>query len=113
MVDVADQVARGVAYLKAAQLRNFYGSLLRIEARLMDINPAALATEFQLLRPKLQYMANRENAARPLETAFDALLEKAAEVIVSQGPDQARQTARCVFEFAEAVVAYHRERRQG
>lgn len=114
MVEVASRLAEALSFLKAAQIRNFYGSLLKLEARVNEMDPATLATEFQLLRPKLRYMATRESAANPLQVVFDRLLERAARRIdPRQPPEEARQIARCVFEFAEAVVAYHRERRQG
>lgn len=112
MVQVAKDLARNVAVVKAAQLRNFYGTLLKLEARAADMDPKSLATEFHLLRPKLRYMASREPAASPLNDAFDSLLAEAARRMSGQTQEEACQTARCVFEFAEAVVAYHHDGRR-
>lgn len=111
MVSKASELASHLSQVKAAQVRNFYGSLLRIEARLEAMAPQEIATELQLLRPKLAYMASREQAARRLKEVFDRLIEAAASQCASAEPEQARKTARCVFEFAEAVIAYHREGR--
>lgn len=112
MVEVARELAERLSDLKSAQLRNFYGSLLKLEARYEAMKPSEVATEFNLLRPKLQYMATRAGgAAKYLRTTFDALLRKAADEISKSSPENFQATARCVFEFAEAVVAYHKERR--
>ncbi len=111
MVEKANELARAISGVKAAQVRNFYGSVLRIEAKLESLSPDQIATELQLLRPKLAYMVNRESGARPLQKVFDRLLKAAANRV---GPEtqQARDIAACVVEFAEAVVAYHREHRR-
>ncbi len=112
MVQKARSLAEALGSVKAAQIRNFYGSLLRIESKVESLSPAQIATELQLLRPKLAYMANRENKARPLRDYFDVLLNRAASKVQGSMTDDARRIATCVFEFAEAMVAYHREQRR-
>lgn len=112
IVKVARDLARDLKDLKSSQLRNFYGSLLKIEAKYDSIEPEELVTEFQLLRPKLHYMANRDSNARALKDCFDVVLKKACETI-DKAPDKgavAKKVAKAVFDFAEAVVAYHKER---
>ena len=112
MVSKAQELAKALLGLKTAQLRNFYGSLLLIEARYRGLPKETIATELQLLCPKLHYMVNRPqgSVARPLQQCFDALLSEAAKQIRGAKDDEsARAIARAVFEFAEAVVAYHKE----
>jgi len=116
MVSKAQELAKALQGLKTAQLRNFYGSLLLIEARYRGLPKETIATELLLLRPKLHYMVNRPqgSVARSLQQCFDALLSEAAKRIKEANDDEsARAIAHAVFEFAEAVVAYHKEGKEG
>lgn len=112
MVQEAERLARSLQGVKTAQLRNFYGSLLLLEARLGRLQPAEIATELSLMRPRLSYMVNRSQGRRSesLQKVFDPLLKAAVERIAGASTrEQAERIARPVFEFAEAVIAYHKE----
>lgn len=119
IVSIARSFAREISSIKSHQLRTLYGSFLKIESRLASLPPSQLATEFQLLRPKVAYMAARiaeqgsQRQSSLLRTVLDHILREAAARIgqrKEEEAEQARQVASSVLEFVEAVVAYHRGR---
>jgi CRISPR type III-A-associated protein Csm2 len=93
----AERLARELDGLKRAQMRNFYGPLVRL--RETQQAPEVQLNQLQLMRHRLAYMAAREPAAGRLREAFTVLIERAR-------PESAQVKA--IFTFAEAVVAYHR-----
>lgn len=117
MVKIAKRIADAISDMSTTQLRNFYNSLLKLESR-MPLEKDKLAAELQLLRPKLAYMVNRDkekekgSKAENLRNAFDGLLDKAAQKIKSSSETDFAEFAINLFDFAEAVVAYHRGGKQ-
>jgi len=116
IVQKASELADAIKGLKAAQLRNFYGSALLIEEKTRSggLKPQDFINKIQLLRPKLHYMVNRPQGyhARPLQVFLDQLIPETAkkvnQMVQGQGGDW-RGVADAFFDFLEAVVAYHKE----
>lgn len=93
----AEELAHGLGRLARAQIRNFYGPVIKL--RESERSPKEQISRLHLMRARLAYMVARPDgrAAGPLRSAFDALV-RAVTV----------ETLPALYDFAEAVVAYHR-----
>ena len=97
----AQKLASMLEDLKRSQIRNFYGPLIRLRETTMDA-PEEAISRLHLMRARLHYMANRERAAIPLRDVFERLIPALDN----------RQKLMALYDFAEALVSYHRERSQ-
>ena len=101
IVEEARRVAQALVAngLKNAQIRNFYGPLVRLrDSRVSD---EVKRNRLHLMRPRLAYMENRtDGAARPLAVVFERLIPAVTQ------PEHLEH----LVEFAEAVVAYHSQK---
>lgn len=90
----ARALAQAIQEVKPAQIRNFYGPIVRIAEsakRFEDQRP-----ELILLLPRLHYMSMRERKLEPLARNFEMLIERTTD----------QKHLRNLYRFAEAVVAY-------
>jgi CRISPR type III-A-associated protein Csm2 len=86
------------------QLRNFYTPLVQL--RESEDDPPEKLRKLHLQRPRLAYMnARTSGKADPLQKNFDWLIR---EVAKQKDQQQLKKQLDCLFEFAEAVVAYHK-----
>jgi CRISPR type III-A-associated protein Csm2 len=102
IVEQAEALAKEIEKLPATQLRNFYTPLIQLRESQDDL-PTKLH-KLVLHRPRLAYMKAREGRAEPLQRAFDWLIR---EVGKQKDPKQLEH----LFEFAEAIVAYHKAKK--
>jgi len=98
IANAAAGLAEEIQDLKSAQIRNFYGPITKI--RESNEPPEAKLDRLHLMRPRLVYMKAREPKAGPIEREFSKLISKA------EASDKA---LRGLFDFAEALVAYHKQ----
>jgi CRISPR type III-A-associated protein Csm2 len=93
----AEELARQLERLARAQIRNFYGPVIKL--RESERSPKEQISRLHLMRARLAYMVARPDgrAAGPLRSAFDALVRAVTE-----------EELPFLYDFAEAVVAYHR-----
>lgn len=99
IVREAESLARAIKDLPPTQLRNFYTPLIQLRESQDDL-PAKLH-KLVLHRPRLAYMKARKREAGPLQETFNWLIIEVARL---KDPKQLEH----LFEFAEAVVAYHK-----
>jgi CRISPR type III-A-associated protein Csm2 len=102
IVAEAQRVARALVGndLKNAQIRSFYGPLVRLrDSRDSD---EVKRNQLHLMRPRLAYLESRTGGgAKPLWVVFERLIPAVTQ------PDHLEH----LVEFAEAVVAYHSQKR--
>lgn len=99
IVKQAESLAREIENLPPTQLRNFYTPLIQLRESQDDL--ASKLHKLVLHRPRLAYMKARKGEAGPLQRDFDWLIREVAR------EKNAKQLEH-LFEFAEAVVAYHK-----
>ena len=99
IVKQAESLAKEIERLPPTQLRNFYTPLIQLRESQGDLS--GKLHKLVLYRPRLAYMKAREGRAEPLQRDFDWLIR---EVAKQKDPKQLE----FLFEFAEAVVAYHK-----
>lgn len=93
--------------LTTSQIRNIYGEIKRIEAKIGDGNFGQVYKDFLLLRPKLAYAAKRAGT-RGIE-AFKEVMDKAHSAVVSLSDESEKIHAFHNFtDLFEAILAYHK-----
>ena len=97
IVNSARSLAGAVSRLSHTQVRNFYASIIRLRES-KDKFDDKMRT-LHLLRPRLHYMAARDNKAKDIKDAYDRLIPKVKE----------QTQLGFLFDFSEALVAFHRE----
>ena len=95
IADFGVKLADALRFLERAQIRNFYGPMIRLKES-GDSDEKKL-NDLHLMRARLVYMKAREKKAEPLQEVFEKLIRMAAAGDVAH-----------IFQFAEAVVGYHR-----
>jgi CRISPR type III-A-associated protein Csm2 len=93
----AEELAGEIKDLRRAQLRNFYGPVVAL--RESERSAKEQISRLHLMRARLAYMVARPDgkAASPLQKKFDSLVRAVTE-----------EKLGALYDFAEAVVAYHR-----
>lgn len=93
--------------LTTSQIRNIYGEVKRIEAKVKDDSFGNVFKDFLLLKPKLAY-ASKRAGTRGIED-FKKVMDK-AHLAVVDAPDgkQRVEAFRNFTDFFEAVLAYHK-----
>jgi CRISPR type III-A-associated protein Csm2 len=99
IVKQAESLAREIEKLPPTQIRNFYTPLVQLRESQDELS--VKLHKLALHRPRLAYMKARKSEAGPLQRDFDWLIR---EVVKQKDPKQLEY----LFEFAEAVVAYHK-----
>ena len=108
LVNTAMVIGRSLAQrkLSTSQIRNIFGEVKRMQMRGFD------PYKFQLLKPRLAYVAGRQTsspvreAAQDLKRVLDVAIDKVLEE--EEGKGQRERFSRFV-DFFEAILAYHRE----
>jgi CRISPR type III-A-associated protein Csm2 len=112
--DAARKIAERCKDLPRAQMRNFYGPIVRLRnelasGRSKDLGSGASkdlavrhARELMMHKVRLVYMKARNNDAEALQQSFADLIEKA----ISNNRAE-RDKVEAICDFAEAVLAYH------
>jgi len=100
IVRCAKGVADRLGGVRKHQIRNVYSALVRIRA--LD-DPQKQRSQLVLLRPRLAYMRARSTKTAPLQDA----LEKVIQALPKQDRGSDASSLQAVFDFAEAIVAYH------
>lgn len=96
IAEKAADLAKQLQELRSAQIRNFYGPITKI--RESHESAGSKINRLHLMRPRLVYMAARERNALPLQHCFEKLIKAADEKKLNG-----------LFDFAEAVVGYHKQ----
>lgn len=96
IVHWAEKLAEKLKRLHRAQVRNFYNPLIRLRESAKPDDEKI--SRLHLMRARLKYMVAREDKARPLQEAFEKLIPAVKN----------KENLSCLYDFAEAVVAYHR-----
>ena len=94
----AQQLAEAIqrAGLLTNQIRNFYGSIAKLQA---ESDPLRQRRHLAMLRSRLAYLTARaDGKADDLWKVFDPLLKEA----------KTEQQVNAICDFAEAIVAYHK-----
>lgn len=93
--------------LTTSQIRNIYGEVKRIEAKVTDDDFSNVYKDFLLLRPKLAYAAKRAGT-RGIEV-FKDVMDSAHLAVVSVPEGSERVHAfRNFTDLFEAILAYHK-----
>lgn len=91
--------------LTTSQIRNFFGTVKKIEARGFD---AAGERELLLLKPKLAYAANK--AGKTKLNDLKTVLTDSIDIVTSGDNDIAKKKEKFnrFCEFFEAILCYHK-----
>ena len=103
IVDSARRIAAATE-AKASQIRNVYAALVQI--RQSKAGPRKKLSQLVLMKPRLAYAEAREQKAAPVTQALTALIDGASRP--AQGPPEADHVLEHIFDFGEALVAYHK-----
>jgi len=102
-----DKLAKYMAeYITTHQLRNIFKKILDIEREIEQQGSNQLRVKLQLLRPKLAYVAARQNTeeAGNLIQFFNEMLKE----LGSKDSDQLKRQFGSFKDVFEAVVAFHK-----
>jgi len=115
LVEVAQRVIQGREQFTTSQIRNIFGPVRRIalewpQSLESDKDQEAAEKAYRqvvLLRPKLRYLAARDNKLRELADILDAGIRE-----IQEGSDLAEKKERFgrFVDFFEAILAYHTEK---
>ncbi|MGE5341730.1 MAG: type III-A CRISPR-associated protein Csm2 [Candidatus Omnitrophota bacterium] len=101
--DIKDGKKVKVAKLTTSQIRNFFGTVKKIEAKGFDPEGERA---FLLLKPKLAYAAKRAGNSK-LNDLKD-VLTKAIDMVI-EGDDKGKQKRfDCFCNLFEAILCYHK-----
>lgn len=111
----AQEIASGCRQLAPTQIRNFYGSFVKLRAELKapqaspqgggDEQPAppGYANALLMHRARIHYMAARDGRAHIIRDWFSAIIDAATRA----GRALTVKNVEAICDLAEAVVAYH------
>jgi CRISPR-associated protein Csm2 len=115
LVEDADKIGEAIKLVSTSQIRNVYGPVRQIELTWPEVSASSDEKDRQkaddayrkvaLLRPKLSYLAARDQKLKPLE----AILGKAIQEISDASGVQRRARFQHFVEFFEAILAYHKK----
>lgn len=118
LVEQAELIGRQAAQAKLTtnQIRNVYGPVRQIELTWPEITEASPEIDRQrasasyrqvaLLRPKLAYLAAREQKLGDLEQIFGTAID---EIGLAANEKERRIRFKRFVEFFEAILAYHKK----
>lgn len=100
-----DEVKEKNLKLTTSQIRNFFGTVKKIEARGFD---AVGERELLLLKPKLAYAANK--AGKTKLNNLKTILTDSIDIVTSGDNDIAKKKEKFnrFCEFFEAILCYHK-----
>jgi CRISPR-associated protein Csm2 len=97
--------APGSNAMTTSQLRNIFGEIKRIQAKIDTGNTEDWSTEFTMLRPKLAYSTARVVAQkRDNRIKYFRTVVELAHGYVSGDPERFRRFS----QFVEGIIAYHK-----
>lgn len=105
LCDVQSDKRLGRLAMTTSQIRNFFGEVKRIQARLQERSFSEEKSAFLLLKPKLAYAEARVKAKSGQSNISD--FRKIIDLAHSEVKDNKEQFQRFV-DFLEAILAYHK-----
>lgn len=105
LCDVQPDKRLGRLAMTTSQIRNFFGEVKRIQARLQERSFSEEKSAFLLLKPKLAYAEARVKAKSGQSNISD--FRKIIDLAHSEVKDNKEQFQRFV-DFLEAILAYHK-----
>ncbi len=92
--------------LTTSQIRNIYGEIKRIEAKVTSNDFGEVYKDFLLLKPKLAYAAKRAGT-RGIED-FKKVMDAAHSAVIDLSKEKRVRGFRNFTDLFEAILAYHK-----
>lgn len=100
LVKDAQDVADVIKELRSAQIRKVFGAIKSLE---MEFRREFNHDKIVLLKPKIAYVAVRQNSAKPLQRVLNACIDR-----VRTDEGNGKKDFGTLVAFFEAILAYHK-----